>query len=300
VLSPVDVRAPSRRLTRDDWHRVYGMAGFITLLHLLGWGTLLLLVAPEHLSVGTRTFGIGVGVTAYTLGMRHAFDVDHIAAIDNTTRKLIADGTRPLSVGFWFALGHSTVVFGLAVLLSMGLRDVANAGDFLGTVGTAVSGTFLCAVALLNVLVLRGMVRSWRAGRDGEVDEAQLERQLQQRGLANRWMGRFTRSIRKPWHSYPVGLLFGLGFDTATEIALLVLAGAGAASGLPWYAVICLPVLFAAGMTAFDTADGVAMTYAYAWADASPQRRMYYNLAITGASVGLALLVGGAELVSLL
>jgi high-affinity nickel-transport protein len=193
----------------------------------------------------------------------------------------------------------------MAVLLSLGVRGVVHVGDYVGAIGTLVSGVFLCLMAALNVVVLAGLVRRLRAIRAGEhaddpgADERETERLLQQRGLANRYLGRLTRSVRKPRHIYPVGVLFGLGFDTATEIALLVLAGTGAASGLPWYAIVCLPVLFAAGMTAFDTLDGVAMTFAYGWAQDRPQRRLFYNVAITGASVAFALLVGGAELLSL-
>ncbi|MCV7092959.1 HoxN/HupN/NixA family nickel/cobalt transporter [Mycobacterium interjectum] len=287
------------------------MMAVIAALHLAGWITLVLIVDPERFSLGGKAFGVGVGLTAYTLGMRHAFDADHIAAIDNTTRKLMSDGQRPLAVGFFFSLGHSTVVFALALLLATGTRAVidATAGPveddssalhhYTGLIGTSVSGVFLYLIAILNVIVLVGILRVFLRLRRGEYDESELERQLQNRGLINRFLGRFTRSITKSWHLYPVGLLFGLGFDTATEIALLVLAGTSAAAGLPWYAILCLPVLFTAGMCLLDTIDGSFMNFAYGWAFASPVRKIYYNITITGLSVAVALLIGTVELLGL-
>jgi high-affinity nickel-transport protein len=265
-------------------------------------------VDPARLSLGGKAFGIGVGLTAYTLGMRHAFDADHIAAIDNTTRKLMSDGQRPLAVGFFFSLGHSTVVFGLAVLLATGVRalsgpvedDTSSLHHYTGLIGTSVSGMFLYLIAILNVIVLAGILRVFARLRRGdfdlEKDGAELERQLENRGLLNRVLGRFTKSITKSWHMYPIGLLFGLGFDTATEIALLVLAGTSAAAGLPWYAILCLPVLFTAGMCLLDTIDGSFMNFAYGWAFSNPVRKIYYNITITGLSVAVALLIGSTEL----
>jgi high-affinity nickel-transport protein len=258
--------------------------------------------------VGAKTFGIGIGVTAYTLGMRHAFDADHISAIDNTTRKLMAARQRPLSVGFWFSLGHSSVVFALSFLLGIGVRalagpvtnDDSGLHRVTGVIGTGVSGAFLYAIAAINLVVLAGIMKVFRQLRRGTYDEAALEAQLNNRGLMNRVFGRLTRSITKPWQMYPVGLLFGLGFDTATEVALLVLAGSGAAANLPWYAILCLPVLFAAGMTLFDAIDGSFMNFAYGWAFAKPVRKVFYNITITGLSVSVALLVGTVELLGLL
>ncbi|MCS0602634.1 HoxN/HupN/NixA family nickel/cobalt transporter [Streptomyces sp. LP11] len=295
-------------MTRQEWIRAGGMAGFILALHVIGWGTLVALVAPRHFSVGTESFGIGIGVTAYTLGMRHAFDADHIAAIDNTTRKLMGEGQRPLSVGFWFSLGHSSIVFGLAVLLSLGLRtlsgpvrdDDSHLHQVTGLIGTTVSGAFLYLIAGINLVILAGIWKVFRQMRSGHYDEAALEHQLNNRGFMNRLLGRVTGSVGKPWHMYPLGLLFGLGFDTATEIALLVLAGSGAASGLPWYAILCLPVLFAAGMSLLDTIDGSFMNFAYGWAFSKPVRKVYYNLTITGLSVAVALIIGTVELLGLL
>ncbi|MDC0773560.1 HoxN/HupN/NixA family nickel/cobalt transporter, partial [Streptomyces sp. HD] len=295
-------------MTRQEWSRVGGMAAFVLALHVIGWFTLVAVVAPEHYSIGQQTFGIGIGVTAYTLGMRHAFDADHIAAIDNTTRKLMGEGQRPLSVGFWFSLGHSSVVFALALLLSLGVRTLAGPvrdddsrlHDITGLIGTTVSGAFLYLIAAINLVALAGIWKVFRRMRTGGYDEAALEEHLNNRGFMNRLLGRATRSITKPWHMYPLGLLFGLGFDTATEVALLVLAGSGAASGLPWYAILCLPVLFAAGMSLLDAIDGTFMNFAYGWAFSEPVRKVYYNLTVTGLSVAVALLIGTVELLALL
>ncbi|WP_093712698.1 Nickel transporter NicT [Actinacidiphila alni] len=294
-------------MTRAEWTRVGGMFAFILALHVIGWFTLVAIVAPEHYSLGTKSFGIGIGVTAYTLGMRHAFDADHIAAIDNTTRKLMGEGKRPLSVGFWFSLGHSSIVFGLAFLLSLGVKALASPVEdddsqlhnVTGWIGTTVSGTFLYVIAFINLVILAGIWKVFREMREGKFDEAALEEQLNNRGFMNRLLGRVMKSITKPWQMYPLGLLFGLGFDTATEIALLVLAGSGAASGLPWYAILCLPVLFAAGMSLLDTIDGSFMNFAYEWAFSKPVRKVYYNLTITGLSVAVALIIGTVELLGL-
>ncbi len=297
----------TRSMTRREWRRLAGMGAFILGLHVIGWLTLVLIVAPQHAGLGTKSFGIGIGVTAYTLGMRHAFDADHIAAIDNTTRKLMHQGQRPLSVGFWFSLGHSSIVFGLTFLLSLGVKALAgpvqDSGSQLhsvtGLIGTTVSGTFLYIIAIINVVILVGIWKVFRQMRSGQYDEAALEEQLNNRGLMNRLLGRVMKSIDKPWQMYPVGILFGLGFDTATEVALLVLAGTGAASGLPWYGILCLPILFAAGMSLLDTIDGSFMNFAYDWAFSRPVRKVYYNLTITGLSVAVALIIGTIELLGL-
>jgi high-affinity nickel-transport protein len=295
-------------LTRPEWLRLGGMIAVIIALHVIGWFTVIALVAPHHYSLGTKTFGIGIGITAYTLGMRHAFDADHIAAIDNTTRKLMADGKRPLSVGFWFSLGHSSVVFALAFALSLGVKAVVgpvrNNGSSLhhytGLIGTSISGTFLYLIAAINVVILVGIVKVFRDIRRGVYDEETLEEHLNNRGLMNRLLRPIMRSINKPGQMYPVGLLFGLGFDTASEVALLVLASAGAAGGLPWYAILSLPVLFAAGMCLFDTIDGTFMNFAYNWAFSRPIRKVYYNITITSLSVIVALVIGTVELLGLL
>ena len=295
-------------LSRAEKRRLGAMFAVITLLHVLGWGTLLLVVAPEHLSVGGKAFGAGLGTTAYVLGMRHAFDVDHIAAIDNTTRALMERRQRPLSVGFWFSLGHSSIVFALCGALSVGIRSLVgqvSRGDstlhqITGTVGVAVSGVFLLLLGGLNFIILVGIVRVFRRMRQAVVHEHELTDLLSKRGFLSRILVRVTAAVKKPLHMYPVGLLFGLGFDTATEVSLLVIASAGAAYALPWYAILCLPVLFAAGMCLLDTMDGTFMNFAYGWAFSQPVRKVYYNITITSLSVLVALVIGGTELLSLL
>ena len=308
-MSVQEVRDTSRfRLSRAEWRSVAGMVGMVVALHVVGWFALIALIAPHHYNVGGQVFGIGLGVTAYTLGMRHAFDADHIAAIDNTTRKLMAERQRPLSVGFWFSLGHSSVVFILCALLAGGVRalagqvenDDSSLQQTTGLIGTTVSGIFLLAIAAINLVVLVGIVRVFRQMRGGAYDEAALEEHLNNRGFMNRILGGATKAVRKPWHMYPVGLLFGLGFDTATEVSLLVLAGGAAAFALPWYAILVLPVLFAAGMSLLDSIDGSFMNFAYGWAFSKPVRKVYYNITITGLSVAVALIIGAIELISIL
>jgi len=238
-------------------------------------------VAPERFSLGGDypIFTVGVGLLAYTFGLRHAFDADHIAAVDNATRKLIDDRARagtvggvlppqPLSLGFWFSLGHSTIVFALSILVSLGAQAlIAQVGDnssalhqWTGVIGPLVSGIFLLALGFLNMTSLAGIGRVFRNTRRGSFDEAGLERLPDSRGFFNRFLGRLTREVRKPWHIYAVGVLFGLGFGTATEVGLLVLAGGAAAVHIPWYAIMVLPVLFATGMCLADTVDGVFIT----------------------------------------
>jgi high-affinity nickel-transport protein len=292
---------------REDTVRTAGLLAVIVALHAVAFGLLFLVVAPQHYEAGAKTFGVGLGITAYTLGMRHAFDADHIAAIDNTTRKLMADGKRPVSVGFWFALGHSSVVVVLAALVAGGTQlagTLANENSgthqVLGVIGTTVSGTFLYLIAALNLVALLGILRVFRAMRAGRFDESELEAHLDSRGFMNRVLGRFTKSITRPGQMFPLGFLFGLGFDTATEVTLMVMAGSGAAAGLPWYAILCLPLLFAAGMSLFDTLDGTFMNFAYQWAFSNPVRKVFYNLAITGLSIAVAFLIGTIELVSVL
>jgi high-affinity nickel-transport protein len=285
------------------------LGGAVLALHALGFSILIAVVAPHHYRLGAGgVFGLGIGITAYTLGLRHALDADHIAVIDNTTRKLMAEGKRPLSVGFWFSLGHSTIVFALACVLALGVRSLAGSvkrndselHQVTDWAGTLVSGGFLYIIAALNVVILLGILGVFRAMRRGDYDERALEEQLASRGLMNRFFGKLTRTVTEPHQMYPVGVLFGLGFDTATEVALLVLAGTGAASGLPFYAILCLPILFAAGMSLLDTIDGSFMNFAYGWAFSRPVRKVYYNLAITGLSVAVALLIGTIELGGLL
>ena len=263
-------------MTRPERRRAAALAAAILALHLIGCAALL------------GGVGLGVGITAYTLGLRHAFDADHIAAIDNTTRKLLGEGKRPLGVGFFFSLGHSTIVLVLALLLGAGVRvltgghsAVAEVG---GVIGTVVSGAFLFAIGLVNLFLL---LRAWRG-----------DLQIAPRGPISALTRRFSERITASWQLYPLGLLFGLGFDTATEISLLVLAAGAAAGTLPFYALIALPVLFAAGMSLLDTLDGAFMAFAYGWAFEKPARRLYYNLTVTGLSVAVALGIGTIELLS--
>jgi high-affinity nickel-transport protein len=296
------------RLDHRQLRTVAMMACAVLGLHALGFLLLLALASHDQQSSAPAGLTVGTGITAYTLGLRHAFDADHIAAIDNTSRKLMTDGTRAVSVGFWFSLGHSTVVFALALLFSLGVEalagQVGHGGstlhDVAGLVGPGVSGTFLYVIAALNTAVLVGIVRVFRAMRRGSFDEAELEARLSDRGLMNRVLGRFTRAIRAPWQMYPLGILFGLGFDTATEVALLFLAAGAAGAGLPWYTILCLPVLFAAGMSLLDTIDGALMSFAYGWALSRPLRKLFYNIAITGLSVAVALLTGTIEVAGVL
>jgi nickel/cobalt transporter (NiCoT) family protein len=304
------VRRPSMRafwgsLSGGQKRTLAMMVVAVGALHVFGFLTLVALVAPKHYHLGSAgAFTIGIGVTAYTLGLRHAFDADHISAIDNTTRKLMSEGKRPLSVGFWFSLGHSTIVFALALLISVGVKafdgpiqnDNSNLHQVTNWIGTLVSGTFLYAIAAINIAILVGIIKVFREMRTGRYDEEQLEEQLQKRGFMNRFLGRLTRAVTKPSQMYPIGMLFGLGFDTATEVALLVLAGGAAGAGLPWYAILCLPILFAAGMSLMDSIDGSFMNFAYGWAFSKPVRKVFYNLTITGLSVAVAIVIGTIEL----
>ncbi len=309
------VAAPSRwerlrgTLRPEEWRRAGVLAGVILALHVIGFATLLGLVVPQSFSLGAEgVFGAGLGLTAYALGLRHAFDADHIAAIDNTTRKLMSDGQRPLSVGFFFSLGHSTIVFALALLFSLGIKalagpvadDASTLQEVTGLIGTSVSGLFLYVIGVINLCVFFSVARVFWRMRRGGCDEHELDERLGPRGPMTRLCRRLTRSIKKPWHMYPLGLLFGLGFDTATEIALLFLAAGAAFSGLPFYAILCLPILFAAGMSLLDTIDGAFMNFAYGWAFAKPVRRIYYNMTITGLSVVVALVIGTFQVLSVL
>ena len=313
---PIDVPAatPVTNAATDDAppatlsakHSLLAMAGAIVILHVLGWGILLIMVAGHHLNGPAGTvLGLGLGATVYALGLRHALDADHIAAIDNTTRKLIQDGQRPLSVGFWFSLGHSTVVFVVCLLLSFGVRALAGElnsdGSTLrtafGTIGTIVSATFLIVLAVFNMASFANTVALTRKMRRGETIS---DDQLGPKGIITRLVGGRLRAITKPWHIYPVGVLFGLGFDTATEVGLLALTGGAAALLLPWYAILALPLIFAAGMSLLDTIDGTFMNYVYRWAFDQPLRKLYYNLIVTGISIVFALGIGIVEISALL
>ena len=296
-------------MTRPERARVMAMYGAIGGLHALGFFIFFVFVLPSHY----KGLGIGVSILAYTLGLRHAFDADHISAIDNTTRKVLGErqGTgqpRPFGFGFFFSLGHSTIVVAIGVAIIVAektvFRAVSDSGSglqrFGGLFGTVVSASFLLLIGLLNLVILAGIVRVFTSMRRGEFDEAELERQLASRGFFYRFFGRWMKVITKEWQLYPVGVVFGLGFDTATEVALLATTALLASQHVPWYAIMCLPVLFTAGMTLMDTTDGLFMNLAYGWAFFNPVRKVYYNLAITGLSVAICLFIGGIEALSLL
>jgi nickel/cobalt transporter (NiCoT) family protein len=303
------VRQSVAAMTRRERARVLAMYGSILGLHVLGFFTFFVFVVPSHY----KGLGIGVSILAYTLGLRHAFDADHISAIDNTTRKVLGErqGTgqpRPFGFGFFFSLGHSTIVVAIGVAIIVAektvFRAVSDSGSglqrFGGLFGTVVSASFLLLIGLLNLVVLAGIVRVFASMRRGEFDEAELERQLANRGFFYRFFGRWMKVITREWQLYPVGVVFGLGFDTATEVALLATTALLASQHVPWYAILCLPVLFTAGMTVMDTTDGLFMNLAYGWAFFNPVRKVYYNLAITGLSVAICLFIGGIEALSLL
>lgn len=290
-------------LTGAEWRCLVAMFGFIAVLHILGFTMMFAAVKGHYHVSSTATFGAGTGMLAYSLGLRHAFDADHISAIDNTTRKLMSEGKRPLGVGFFFSLGHSSIVFVVAILLNFGVRALysqvrdgsSSLHHYTGLIGTTVSGTFLVLIAVLNVVVLVSIVGVFREMRQGRYDDDELEEQLNKRGLMNRFFGPLARRVDTSWKMYPIGMLFGLGFDTATEISLLVLAGTSVAAGLPFWAILSLPILFAAGMCLLDTIDGSFMNFAYGWAFSKPVRKVYYNITITGLSVAVALFIGGLE-----
>jgi len=284
--------------TPSEWGRLAAMYGFIAFLHVLGWGLFVGIAAKSAAFAGA-------GLIAYTLGMRHGFDADHISAVDDTTRYLLAKGRKPLGTGFFFSFGHSSVVFVLSLSLALAARSVQSHiprfQDLGGTIGATVSGTFLWVIGLLNLAVLLGILRVWRQAKRGAFDREQLDRLLLQRGLVNRMLGgRAQKLINHSWQMYPLGLLFGLGFDTASQVGLLALAGGAVSGKASFLAIMSLPILFAAGMSLVDTTDGALMTKAYDWAFTSPLRKLWYNLTTTGLSVAVALVVGTIELLQVL
>src|SRR5438270_2687248 len=287
-------RAWKQTLTPAEWARLGAFAGGVMFLHLLGFG-LFLYYARHNPALA------GLGTLAYTFGLRHAFDADHIAAIDNTTRKFLQDGKRSMGVGFFFSLGHSTVVFSLAAGLALAAKTVnsripgfQNVG---GYIGASVSGTFLLLIGLLNLVVLLDILGVFRQMKRGAYNEQKLEEALQNQGLMSRFfLKRVGDRINASWKMYPLGVLFGLGFDTATEIGLLAIAAGVATHNVPFLAVISLPIIFAAGMSLMDTADGAFMSQAYGWAFSNPIRKVYYNITVTSLSVAVALLIGMIEL----
>jgi high-affinity nickel-transport protein len=315
------VTAPSgmsmRRVIRQSFHsmtpverrRTGGMYGSILALHALGFFVFIAYVLPAHY----KLFGIGLSVTAYTLGLRHAFDADHISAIDNTTRKTLnerhgTDQPRPFAFGYFFSLGHSTIVVAIGVGIVIAEKSVLPAVThsnsslevFGANFGTIVSAAFLFLIAFLNMVVLAGIIKVFKSMRRGEYDEAELERQLENRGFFYRFFGKWMKVINKEWQMYPVGVVFGMGFDTATEVALLTTTALLASEHIPWQAILALPILFTAGMTLMDTTDGLFMNMAYGWAFFNPVRKVYYNMAITGLSVAICFFIGAIETLGLI
>ena len=284
----------TRTLTGAEWLRLSAFGAAILALHVVGWGLFF------YYSSGNPALA-GLGTLAYTFGLRHAFDADHIAAIDNTTRKLLQDGQRPLGVGFFFSLGHSTIVFSLAAGLAVAAKTVNSRipefQNYGGYIGASVSGTFLWIIGILNLIVLIDILRIFFAMRTGAYDAEKLEKRLLDRGLMNRfYLAKLSQRINASWKMYPLGVLFGLGFDTATEVGLLAIAAGVATHNVPFLAVLSLPILFAAGMSLMDTADGAFMSQAYGWAFSNPIRKIYYNITVTTLSVTVALLIGSIEL----
>jgi nickel/cobalt transporter (NiCoT) family protein len=310
------LRAFRRELSGREWGRVAAMFAVVLAVNAAGWLIYLLAVMPHHIEykgyAGSKGMGVGLGVaiTAWFLGFRHAFDADHISCIDNTTRKLMADhdSKRPLGTGFFFSLGHASIIVAVGVGLTIAAHAVFGAvvdpnstyETTGGTIGTALSASFLYLIAILNLIVLSGIFKVFREMRAGTYDEEELEAQLQSRGLMYRFFGRFMRSINHSWQLFFVGMVFGIGFDTTTEVLLLAATAYAAIQGLPYYAVMALPLLFAGGLMMMDSLDGLFMNFAYGWAFAKPVRKVYYNLVITGLSIGAAFIIGTIEIIGVL
>src|SRR5690625_2550634 len=284
--------------SRTDWIQIGGLYGVVILLHFIGWGLYL------YYSISYPAL-VGLGLVAYLFGLRHAFDADHISAIDDTVRYMLQKGKKPLGIGFYFSLGHSTIVVVLAVVITFAatavkqhLPAMENMG---GIIGAIVSGIFLWIIGIINLFVLLNIVKVWGKAKSGSHDHKHLEELLVKRGFLNRiFGGRLRKIINHSWQMYPVGFLFGLGFDTASEVGLLAMTAGASAGNLPWAAVLSLPILFTAGMTLMDTTDGVLMTKAYDWAFVNPLRKIFYNITTTSLSVAVALVIGTVELIQVL
>ena len=294
TVGPMTDRRSHLSFTFVEWVRLAGFYGFVAFLHLLGWG-LYLHYAASHAAL------VGLGLAAYMFGLRHAFDADHIAAVDDTVRYLLQKGKKPLGIGFFFSLGHSTIVLVLAVAIAFSAVAVKNnlpeMKELGGLIGASVSGLFLWIIGILNLLVLFDILKVWQQAKKGTHSHAHLEQLLASRGLINRLFGgRLQKLMNHSWQMYPLGLLFGLGFDTASEVGLLAMTAGASAGDLPIGAVLSLPILFAAGMSVMDTTDGVLMSKAYDWAFLNPLRKIFYNITTTGLSVAVALVIGTIEL----
>ena len=299
------------KFEREELPRLFGVLGTVVFLHILGWGLFAHFNSDPQYNQITDGSGAliyaGAGALAYGFGLRHAFDADHIVAIDDTTRIMLAKGKKPLGVGLFFSLGHSTVVLALSVGIAFAATKTSIFKDAFsstgGTIGTSVSGFFLYLVGILNLVIMVGVVKAWKQAKSGKYSHEHLEQLLNDRSIMRRiFKGKFKKGFDHSYQLYPIGVLFGLGFDTATEVGLLALsatAAAGTVGGvLPPLAIIALPIIFAAGMSMMDALDGIFMTKAYSWAFTSPLRKIYYNLTTTGLSVFVALGIGTLQWIS--
>ncbi|HXL38095.1 MAG TPA: HoxN/HupN/NixA family nickel/cobalt transporter [Ktedonobacteraceae bacterium] len=277
--------------------RVIAIYSFLVSFNVLVW-------VLAFIAFGRTPALLLLALTAYTFGLRHAFDADHISAIDNVTRKLMQENKRPVAVGFFFSFGHSTIVVLLTVFIAIAAVAVSNF-DFLkslgGLIGTSVSALFLFLIAIINIVILLDIYKTFREVRNGgEYNDQTLDESLNKRGLMGRFFRPLLRLTDQSWKMYPVGLLFGLGFDTATEVGLLGIAATSAGKGVPILAILIFPALFTAGMSLLDTTDGILMLGAYGWAYEKPIRKLFYNLNITLISVIVALVVGSLEALNIL
>jgi high-affinity nickel-transport protein len=299
------------KFEREELPRLFGVLGTVVFLHILVWGLFAHFNSDPQYNQITDGSGAliyaGAGALAYGFGLRHAFDADHIVAIDDTTRIMLAKGKKPLGVGLFFSLGHSTVVLALSVGIAFAATKTSIFKDAFsstgGTIGTSVSGFFLYLVGILNLVIMVGVVKAWKQAKSGKYSHEHLEQLLNDRSIMRRiFKGKFKKGFDHSYQLYPIGVLFGLGFDTATEVGLLALsatAAAGTVGGvLPPLAIIALPIIFAAGMSMMDALDGIFMTKAYSWAFTSPLRKIYYNLTTTGLSVFVALGIGTLQWIS--
>ncbi len=301
------------KFSRDEIPSLIGVLSVVIFLHVAGWGLFFHYNSNPAYSSLTNSSGAliyaGAGALAYSFGLRHAFDADHIAAIDDTTRLMLAKGKKPLAVGLFFSLGHSTIVMALCIGVAFAAKKAAEfQKDFAetgGIIGASVSTLFLYLVGILNLVILIGIIKVWKQAKTGKFSHEHLTQLLNERGLMRRiFRGAFKNGFDKSWQLYPVGVLFGLGFDTATEVALLALsatAAVGTVGGtLPPLAIIALPLIFAAGMSLMDSLDGIFMTKAYSWAFTSPLRKIYYNITTTGLSICVAFVIGTIQLIGVL
>ena len=301
------------KFSRDEIPSLIGVLSVVIFLHVAGWGLFFHYNSNPASSSLTNSSGAliyaGAGALAYSFGLRHAFDADHIAAIDDTTRLMLAKGKKPLAVGLFFSLGHSTIVMALCIGVAFAAKQAAKfQKDFAetgGIIGASVSTLFLYLVGILNLVILVGIIKVWKQAKTGKFSHEHLTQLLNERGLMRRiFRGAFKNGFDKSWQLYPVGVLFGLGFDTATEVALLALsatAAVGTVGGtLPPLAIIALPLIFAAGMSLMDSLDGIFMTKAYSWAFTSPLRKIYYNITTTGLSIFVAFVIGTIQLIGVL